>query len=110
MNKDVNKFCKRPCTSLIYMYIIFFLKNRLLYHAQKLFSTILIKIKPKQEYISEFMNFVSPVRHDLQNLMKFCKGLTEVCYFTIKKLMRIDIFFTRTTKPKQNFVNPDILG
>ena len=48
---------------------------------------------------------VSPVRHDLQNLGRFCYGLTQDWYFANRKLMRTDIFFTRTTKTICNFAN-----
>jgi hypothetical protein len=37
------------------------------------------------------------------------QGLTQDWYFCIQKLMRTDIFFTRTTKPILKFVNPDNL-
>jgi hypothetical protein len=33
---------------------------------------------------TEFAKFVSPVRHDQQNLGRFCQGLTQDWYFAIE--------------------------
>ena len=51
--------------------------------------------------------FAKCVRHDQQNLGILPRTCTRLV-FCNKKLMRTDIFFTRTTKPICNFVNPAI--
>jgi hypothetical protein len=58
--------------------------------------------------MSEFTKCVSPVRHDQQNLNRFCQGLTLDWYFAIENKRGSTFFFTRTTKPICNFVNPDL--
>jgi hypothetical protein len=69
----------------------------------KLFLVFFCKSK---NYKSEFVKYVSPFRHDWQNLGKFCKGLTQNLYFCTSKWMRTDIFFTRTTKTHMQFREP----
>jgi hypothetical protein len=39
---------------------------------------------PIQDSHTEFEKFVSPVRHDQQNLGRFCHGLTQDWYFGIE--------------------------
>jgi hypothetical protein len=49
--------------------------------------------------LHEFAKCVSPVRHDQQNLGRFLLRTDTRLVFCNRKLMRTDIFFTRTTKP-----------
>jgi hypothetical protein len=45
-----------------------------------------------------FMKFVSAVRHDRQNLDRFCFRTDTRFVFWIRKLIRTYFFFTKTTK------------
>ena len=52
---------------------------------------------------------VSPVRHDQQNFGQILLRTDTRLIFCNRKLMRTDIFFTRTTKPICNFANSALL-
>ena len=54
----------------------------------------------ENNFLAEFAKCVTPVRHDQQK-----RTDTRLVFYN-RKLMRTDIFFTRTTKPICNFVNP----
>jgi hypothetical protein len=45
-----------------------------------------------------FVKFVSAVRHDRQNLDRFCFRTDTRFVFCIRKLIKTDFFFTKTTK------------
>ena len=59
--------------------------------------------------VSQFGKCVSPIRHDQQNLGRFLLRTDTRLVFGNNKLMRTDIFFTRTTKPICNFANSIVL-